>query len=429
MTRVWGSGIFLRIVTIVVGIGVIGALFNSVPERKITLEAGTQGGLYDIMVRLLAERLDSDGIKVSVVNRPDSLRIVDDVADPQSEIDAGFISSDVPIEYHDTISQLGTVVLAPVYLLTHQESDVREITDFAGKSISLYPEGSAAWATCEYVLGSFGIDMSFDEAQYGNGPTIVKNVAQGITDVGCFLDVPPGSTVDYANEIMTQLADERLRLIDVPQAQAIQARRDYLRPLTVPAGAFQVFPPLPSTDVATMGASITFVAKNSLPRELVTVITDALSQDYRNSTVANEVGELPSLTFTNVPVSSKARDVLSRGVPWMYERFSFATAGFLDKFVNRYGIVLIVLFLFLSLISDFGLPRPYQWVIGSRPRRFRYFIESIERRTKQTGQLSRRDKRKLATIEKWIDKQSTGIDALESQLRSIRTDLDRELTD
>lgn len=417
-----------RVVTAMLGIGLVLALFSSMPRKSITLEAGTEGGLFDVMARQVADDLEPHGIKVTIVNRPDSLKIIDDIVDPKSPVEAGFVASDASASHYDKVSQVGTVMIAPIYLLTHVESDVRNIADFANRSISLYPVGSAAWAACDYILESYGVDIVDANSQYGNGQTVVNNIVDRVTDVGCFVDVPSGASSDYADKILAELANPNLRLIPIPQAQALQARRDFLRPLTIPSGAFNVYPPRPSTDVPTTGVSITFVAKNSLPRELVVMIAHALSQDYRGSTVANQAGELPAINYMNLPVFHNARDVHSSGLPWMYQRFSFGTAAFMDKFINQYGIVLTVLFLFLSTVSIFGLPLPYHWIVGSRPRRTRMILESIDQRARQTGKISRRDQRRLAMIEKWIEKQSFGIDGLEAQLRRIRGGSERTQT-
>jgi len=420
----WIFTFFSRVFTVVVGLAIIGSLYSAVPQKKITLEAGTQGGLFDVLANQLADDLSPHGIDVTIVNRPDSLKIIDDIVDPKSPVDAGFVASDAPLTYYDKVSQIGTVMIAPIYLITHVDSDVRDISDFADRSISLYPVGSAAWAACDYILGSYDVKIADSNSQYGNGSTIVNNVAERVTDVGCFVDVPSGASSEYATAILKELANPNLRFIPIPQAEALQARRDFLRPLTIPSGAFNVYPPRPSSDVPTTGASLTFIAKNSLPRELVIMIANALSQDYRGSTVANQAGELPAINYMNLPVFDKARDVYTGGLPWMYERFSFGTAAFIDKFINRYGIALTLLFLFLSTVDVFGLPLPYHWVVGSRPRRTRMIIEGINRRLQQTGELSRRDQRKLAMIEKWLQKQSFGIDGLEAQLRKVRNNTD-----
>lgn len=417
-----------RALTVVVGLAIVGAISTSTPHTKITLEAGTDGGLFDVMSHQLAEELAPHGIDVTIVNRPDSLKIVDDVADPDSPIDAGFIASDAPKADYEQIKQIGTVMLAPVYLITHKDSDVTDITMFKNRSISLYPVGSAAWAACDYVLESYGVSIVDTQSKYGNGPKIVENVSSGVTDVGCFIDVPSGASITYANKIVEALANENLRFIEIPQALALQARKDFLRPLTVPSGAFHVFPPRPALDISTTGASMTFIAKETLPRELVTMISFILAEEYRGATSANFAGQLPATNYMNLPVFQKAKDVYSNGLPWMYERFSFGTASFLDKFINQYGIALTLLFLFLSAADVAGLPLPYELIVGSRPKRMKLMIESIDKRAQQTGHLSKRDKRKLALFERWLEKESSGLDGLEDQLREMRKHLNETTT-
>lgn len=415
-----------RALTLLVGLAIVGALSTSLPHTKITLEAGTEGGLFDVMTRQLAKDLKPHGIDVTIINRPDSLKIVDDVADPNSNIDGGFIASDAPKDDYTQIKQIGTVMLAPVYLITNKNSEVRDISMFKDRSISLYPVGSAAWAACEYVLGSYGIPIVEASSSFGNGAKIVENVSTGVTEVGCFIDVPSGAALEYADTIVQSLANESLRFIEIPQALALQARKDFLRPIIVPSGAFHVYPPRPATDISTTGASLTFVAKETLPRELITMIAHVLAQEYRGATSANFAGELPSTNYMNLPVFEKARDVYSGGLPWMYERFSFGTASFLDKFINQYGIALTLLFLFLSAADVAGLPLPYELIVGSRPKRMRMMIESIDRRAQQTGQISRRDKRKLEILERWLEKESSGIDGLEEQLSDLRRNLNNQ---
>jgi hypothetical protein len=181
-----------------------------------------------------------------------------------------------------------------------------------------------------------------------------------------------------------------------------------------------VNPPRPVDDVPSTAASITFVAKNELPRELVIMISHALGQQYRGSTAANQAGELPTTKYINLPIFHEATNVYEDGLPWLYREFSFGTAGFLDKFFGRYGIVLTILFIVLSFTSLFGLPTPYGLVVGTRPRRMKMLIDAIGRRTQQSGALSKSDERKLDIIERWLQKESSGLEGIEDHLRTVR---------
>lgn len=407
-----------RVLAAVLGLSVVGVLFTSLPSTKLTLEAGTKGGLFDVMANDLADALAPHGIDVEIINRPDSLRIIDDIANDNSPIEGGFIASDVPETYHRSIRQVGTVMLTPVYLLASAGSEITSITDFNGRTISLYPEGSAAWSTCQYVLRSYGVKTA--EASYGNGPTIVRNVAGGTTEVGCFIDVPSGSKLAYSKIILAELADERLRYIEIPQAEALQAQQDYLRPVTIPAGAFTVYPPRPATGIATNGAVLSFVAKDHLPQELVTMIAHTLAQQYRGSTAVNQAGDLPSTRFVGLPAFQTATNIYADGLPWMYRMLPFRAAAFVDKFLSQYGLLLTFLFLAISFLDSLGFHKPYQLIEATRPRRMKILVESIYERTQATGTLSDADRRRLESVERWLQKESTGLEQIESRINELR---------
>lgn len=66
-------------------LSVFAIIQSSLPQTQITLEAGVEGGLFDAMSRKLAEDLKKHGIDVTIVNRNDSLNIVNDIADKKAQ--------------------------------------------------------------------------------------------------------------------------------------------------------------------------------------------------------------------------------------------------------------------------------------------------------------------------------------------------------
>jgi TRAP-type uncharacterized transport system substrate-binding protein len=418
---VWVVANASRILAGIVGLSIIAILFTSRPTTHLTIEAGTKGGLFDVMAQDLKESLAPQGIDVEVVNRPDSLRIIDDIADEESPVDAGFIASDVPDIHYDRVQQLGTVMLAPVYLVTRLDSDIRELTDFRNRTISLYPEGSAAWDACQYILLNYDIPYIESRTEFGNGEKVIANVANGVTETGCLIDIPPGVKFKYADAILYALGNSQLRFIQIPQAAALQAKKDFLRPVTVPSGSFSVNPPRPAEDLPSTAASITFVAKNDLPRELVIMISNALAQQYRGSTASNQAGELPTTSYINLPAFRESTNIYSNDLPWLYRNFSYGTAGFLDKFFGRYGIMLTALFIVLSFTSLFGLPTPYGLVVGTRPWRMKVLLDGINHRIQQSGSLSKSDARKLDIVERWLTKETSDLQNMEESLRAARS--------
>ena len=409
-----------RILVLVLGVSIAGVLFESMPSNHITIESGTKSGLFDEMALRLAKDLAPHGITVDIVNRADSKNIIEDVASTTSKVDAGFVSADIPTSYADEVSQVGTVMFAPIYLIANKQSGIHLISEMAGHKISLYPSGSAAWATCDYILRSYGVDFKKQAVDFGNGQGIINQVASGSSDAGCFIDVPSGSTMEYASKIQDDLARKELTYLSIPQSLSVQARKDYLLPIEIPEGAFQVYPKVkPASNVATNASIISFVAKSDLPQELATIIAHTLDREYRGSTIANQAGTLPSTDYASVPAFQVASDVYSNGLPWLYQALPYNLAAFLDRFVSRYGLLLTVLFLVLSILDSLGFRKPWEWVTTSRPKRMQIIVDEIEHRIGKGGHLTSRDKRRLAGIKRWVDQESEGIEKIGLRLQGI----------
>ena len=400
-------------------LSVFAIIQSSLPQTQITLEAGVEGGLFDAMSRKLAEDLKIHGIDVNIVNRTDSLNLVNDIADNKSSVDAGFIGSDAPETDYGHLRQVGTVMLAPVYLIVHRDSDLEEIVNLQGRSVSLYPVGSAPWYACTNIFDAYGLSFAEEKIMYGNSSSIIQDVTNGKSEAGCFVDASPGVRDDISS-IANDLANENLHFLSIPQSQAIQVHHEFLHPTVIPSGTFRFFPPLPETDIATVGSSITFVAKKNLSRELITMISYTFTQQYGGSTLWNQNEQLPSTNFIALDPFERANDVYADGLPWVYQRFSLHVASFLERLADDYSIIVVFLFALLSIVSTFGLPTPYELIINTRPWRVRTLLKSIDYRTQRSGQISNRDRKRLNRLEKWLNKESVKIEDVAQQVKQLQ---------
>ena len=407
----WLAAYGYRIVMVILLITVAGAVLGSLPRTHLTVEAGTKGGLFDAMAESLRADLAPYGVKVDIVNRADSKNIIEDVANSSSAVDGGFVASEIPQQWDPLVRQAGTVMFAPVYIFANSSSGIRSIHDIAGHSISLYPKDSAAWSVCEVADGM---------SNYGNGLKVIEDTASGVTDAGCLLDVPAGSSIEYAGDSLKMLADPRLRFLEITEAQAIEVNEDFLVASEIEAGTFEIFPQIkPAENIETNAALVTFVGKETLPRELVTLIAQSFRNQYGNGTAVNAAGELPTTQLSSVTAYEGAQDVINNGLPWLYRNAPFPLAAFLDKFLSSYGLFLTTVFLVLAVLDNIGFSKPWHLVRRSRQPRMRLMAQSIAERQQKNGALSRSDQRKLAVVERWIKSQNQGLGEVEDLLRQV----------
>ncbi|MEY3310008.1 MAG: hypothetical protein RL107_144 [Actinomycetota bacterium] len=417
----WIATQWTRIAVAILFFAIAVAALGSVPQTRLTVEVGTEGGLFHAMAQVLAADLESHGVTVDIVHRADSMNIPDDIGDIASGVDGGFISSVVPAHVSDSLRQVGSVMFAPVYLVTTERSTVGSVPDIRGRTIGLYPRESAAWAACDFVLRNYGIDVDQENASYGNGITILDGVIDGETEVACLIDVPAGSTIIYAGDSLARFSSPELRLLPIPESTAISNKRDFLVSAVVEAGSFGIFPDVtPAEDIETNAGVITFVGREGLAPELVTLVAQSLQKTYSHGTSVNEPGLLPSVDFSTLASFDEARSVYDNGLPWLYQNFSFSVAGFLDKFLSTYGLFLTTLLVVLSITDNIGFAKPLHFVKKSQPARLKLVLEYLALRAESSKGLSAQDKKRLARVEQWVRDEKPSMTQIESLIDRVK---------
>ena len=70
-------------------------VLNSFLQTKITIAAGPKGGFFDTSALLLKKRLKEKNIDLKIINREDTIKIIDDVNDQNSDTSLGFVAQDL----------------------------------------------------------------------------------------------------------------------------------------------------------------------------------------------------------------------------------------------------------------------------------------------------------------------------------------------
>ena len=85
-------------------------------DKTIYIEAGPKGGFFDTSANLLKARLKDYNIESEVINREDTINIVEDVNDNNKNIHIGFVAQDLKGKQFKNVKALGSLILDPVFI-------------------------------------------------------------------------------------------------------------------------------------------------------------------------------------------------------------------------------------------------------------------------------------------------------------------------
>ena len=127
-------------------------------EQSIYIEAGPKGGFFDTSAHVLKKRLKEYDINAEVINREDTIKIVDDINDNKKEIHVGFVAQDLKKAQFKNVEALGSLILEPLFIFYRKELVLNSLADFKGLKVGIGPENSGTRLLAETILNLYGVD-------------------------------------------------------------------------------------------------------------------------------------------------------------------------------------------------------------------------------------------------------------------------------
>jgi hypothetical protein len=363
MTRFRPLGLFAGCVLILV---LAWGAWSETLRATIVIEAGPKGGFFDQTANLLRAELGRRGIRSEIVNREDTLKILDDVDDPASRVQVGFMAQDPGNRDFDQATAVGTVALEPLFVFYSASLGIRTLHDFRGLRLAVSPSGSGTRVIAEQVLGLYGIDphnATFLPLTLNDSADALR---RGEADAAFFLQ-PPG------NKIVRELAlDPKLRMLSLGQADALASNLGFVRAATVHQGGFDYLRNIPSDDIRVIAIPVTLLIKKDVKPAIVTMAAQFVQTHFQGATLVSGPGELLSIREPSVPVNIHAEPVLKNGLPYIYRSMPFPLAALLDQFSLYIGVIIFA----GSIYSSMNFPRP--GVIW-REIQLKWYVRKLER--------------------------------------------------
>lgn len=156
------------------------------PPRHIVIEAGPKGGFFDTTALLLKARLESEGVRVSILNSENTLDIIGHVNEPTHAVDIGFIAREVKVGQYPNVKSLGSIIMDPLFIFARSDLNVQSPADFVDLKLGVGSKGTGGRLLTDIVLDEYGItpeSSTYIELSLRQMESALRN---GDIDVGFF---------------------------------------------------------------------------------------------------------------------------------------------------------------------------------------------------------------------------------------------------
>jgi uncharacterized protein len=371
-------------------------------KSSVVIEAGPKGGFFNQTALLIQDELRHYGVEARIVNREDTLKIIDDVNDLKSSVDVGFIAQDAGGQRYAGVTTVATIALEPLFIFYSASLDIKSLQDLKGKRLAVSPAASGTRAIAEVVLGLYGVtpeNSTFLSISLGESAQAVE---RGQVDAAFFLQPPD-------NKSIKDLAlNPKLRMLSLPQADALASNLGYVRAVTVHEGGFDYVRGIPDRDIRLIAIPVTLVVKRDLTPAIVTIITQSLKTHFERATLSSKPGEVLLINQDSIATNQHAETVLKNGLPYVYRTLPFPFAALIDHFSLYIGFAIFL----ASVYSSMNFPSPKLiW----REVQLKWYVHRLQRMfddASNGNSLKADDMEVIDKVEKLLDKE-------ESRLRKV----------
>jgi hypothetical protein len=265
---------------------------DPLPPARVTIAAGTAGTTFDDYARRYSQVLARNGVQLDVRNYAGSVEHFDALRDPGSGVQAaittfGFTSpSDA-----QTLFSLGGISDSPIFILYRSAQPIARLAELRGKRLSI---GTSTTALRSLLLQALEATGALDPS------TPLADL-----DFEAAIDALIAGDIDAAM-VPLQLDDDLfrralrapgIRLMSVPQAQAISRSVPGLKHLVLWRGLMSLPDDIPDTNVDLFASRTRVLVRKDLHPALQYLLLEAMRTVHSPPA--------PSTSWANSPRSSR----------------------------------------------------------------------------------------------------------------------------
>ena len=352
---------------------------QEIKPKIIIIEAGPVGGFFDTSAHKIKKRLKEKNIEVTVINREDTLNIIEDVNDLKSKVDIGFIAQDLKGKKYKNINSLGSIILEPLFIIARKDVKIKSLVDLKGLKVAVSPVNSGTRIVAEKILAIYGVN-EFNSKFYPYSLIESANALKAETvDVAFFLQ--PAN-----NKIIEELGkNKKLKIFSLNESSALSKKYNYLYPSQIDKSGFDVINNLPEVDIKVISVPVTLIAKKNLNPSIVTLISLILKEEFRDPNLVSDTGTFPTMQYEkNLEINQIADKIFNLpfgSEPFLYSILPIKVASIIDDYAMQFGFLVSIYFIFYYM----GSPKIIEFWESSEPYRQLSILKKINKKKKLTA--------------------------------------------
>ena len=343
--RRWIVGALLGLILLLV----FGALRPMAP-RRVDLLAGPKGSAYHDYATRYAEQLEKNGVTASVIETDGALDNLRRLAKSDAPAVA-LAQSGVERELDDPtvvdeLVSLGSVAFEPVWLFVREEFGVTVLKDLAGHKVAIGPRGSGSRAIATLLREANGILDQIDASPLKElgGERAAGTLMANEVDAAFIVS-------GVRSPVIAELLEAKnVKPLPIVRTRAYAARFPALARWEVPRGVVDLGADLPKRNIEILAAATNLVVTDDMHSALIELLIDTARDVRLDSSVESPPDVFPSMKYTSLPVSPRARRIYEDGPSLANRVLPYGLAAIVDQIVFVLLPTLAIIFGILKLL-------------------------------------------------------------------------------
>jgi TRAP-type uncharacterized transport system substrate-binding protein len=329
------------------------------PPSQITIATSPKGEHYHVLGTRYQGVLAGTEIKVELRltdGAKENLRLLNDA---NSGIQIGFVQGGISnSRLAPDLMSLGRLDHQIFWLFYPTGETLTDLTQLKGKRIGLGAEGSGDRTVCEKILAVAGVTYDNTTLVTVAPQDVVNNLDSGGIDA-VFRNFSPDSPV-----LDALLRGPQYRLMSFSEAEALTRIFPYLVRVVLPRGAVDLERKLPISDTTLVATTNVLMVRKGVHPAIVDLLAIAISQAHSSPGLFHKVGEFPTETDPEYPMSQGARDFYKNGPSFLNWYLPF----WMTNYAQRVIAVLVAVIAIVVPVFNY-VPKLFLWFIHDRVRR------------------------------------------------------------